>query len=736
MPDLSSRSTENWSVPPASDRVDGAGADASAARAPIGAPLRALIDELQGLAGRLEPLASRTEAAELAQLRLDLERQICRIAVVGQVKAGKSSLINALVRRAGLSPANINPWTAVVAKFHFGAASADGAKAVFSFFDEDDWRHLAAGGRLQELSSRIGAPVPLEMLAEQVGQMRQRAEQRLGRQFHHLLGQQHRYAAATAEIIARYVCVGEEAAAGAGRPAPMTGRFSDITKAADLYLDLAPFAVPTVLIDTPGTNDPFLVRDDLTRQTLDRADAYIVVLTAQQAFSTTDLAILRLLHGLHKQRLVAFVNRIDLLADLAGDTERVLDHVRRRLAQEFPEAEIPVIAGSAHWGELALAAGGAPAGARLPPALPDDPAAAPAATLAACSGLPALEAALSRLLLGGPAMLGLRRALATVLALQARLDAKAGSDLQGLADMARPAGQDQAGMERRLAGLERQIRALGALPRELDSAAGALEGELSMLVEAALCRLRIGLAGVVQAFANAQAEALRAALRGRRDVRIWQCDTLPLRRELEQSFLRIYRHAAAELQAADHRALDQLGRAIGRLLPDQRIALDWQQVHLIDPAPSISALGQTVALDLGEQWAQWWQLWRTPTQRLRRLQEVILAEFEAVANALVDAAAAELAGHVGVTVERHAAAQRTVLEALKQRQARLAGLRQELLAERDGSTAAMVERFRTRHRQQIERLERCRAIGAALRDLAARCAAPAPARSERDQDAV
>ena len=50
------------------------------------------------------------------------------------------------------------------------------------------------------------------------------------------------------------------------------GEFSDITKCADIFLDLGAFSFPTVLIDTPGVNDPFLVRDEITRQNLELAD--------------------------------------------------------------------------------------------------------------------------------------------------------------------------------------------------------------------------------------------------------------------------------------------------------------------------------------------------------------------------------------------------------------------------------------------------------------------------------
>src|SRR5262249_12565779 len=49
---------------------------------------------------------------------------VCRIAVIGQVKAGKSSFVNALVGRPGLLPADVNPWTTAVTKLHFNCSNA------------------------------------------------------------------------------------------------------------------------------------------------------------------------------------------------------------------------------------------------------------------------------------------------------------------------------------------------------------------------------------------------------------------------------------------------------------------------------------------------------------------------------------------------------------------------------------------------------------------------------------
>ena len=87
-------------------------------------------------------------------------------------------------------------------------------------------------------------------------------------------------------------------------------------------MDSGPFDYPVTVIDTPGTNDPCLIRDEITRRSLETADLYIVVLTARQPLSAADVALLRILRGLHKERFVVFVNRIDELADIAANIRR------------------------------------------------------------------------------------------------------------------------------------------------------------------------------------------------------------------------------------------------------------------------------------------------------------------------------------------------------------------------------------------------------------------------------
>ena len=320
---------------------------------PLSSKLEGLRRELIACGQHLQATAPFQGRSFFSDTLTGLVRLTCRIAVIGQVKAGKSSFINAFIGTPGLLPTDINPWTTAVTHLHYGCLDAPpNVAAQFTFFAPNEWEQLThGGGRIRELTQRLVPGFEVELLQERVDALRRRSEERLGPALAELLGRRHIFPTLSSEILARYVC--------SGAPSPtreQAGIYSDIVKTADLYFSNNDFGLPTTVIDTPGTNDPFLVRDEITRRALEEADIYIVILTARQALSSADVELLRILRGLHKDRIAVFINRIDELGDVLGDTPIVVQHVRTGLRREFPTSEIPVIAGSAFWANLAITA--------------------------------------------------------------------------------------------------------------------------------------------------------------------------------------------------------------------------------------------------------------------------------------------------------------------------------------------------------------------------------------------
>ncbi len=300
----------------------------------------------------LTALAGGETAQAISSVAARLQSQVCRVAFVGQVKAGKSSLINVLVEQPELLPANINPCTAVITRLSFGVPDKPRSGAQFTFFTKEEWCRLSMGGRTRELTERLFPDFDWEVLKTQVKAMEERAREKLGTSFEELLGKEHLYEDIQPDLLVRYV--------GAEQPdseCPLErteGRFSDITKSADIFLDMGAFSFPSVLIDTPGVNDPFLVRDEITRQNLEAADICVVVVTARQPLSAADINLLRMLRGLKKNRIIIFINKVDELKDSESVLQEIGRQVSATLKQEFPSAHIPVVFGSAAFAHKAL----------------------------------------------------------------------------------------------------------------------------------------------------------------------------------------------------------------------------------------------------------------------------------------------------------------------------------------------------------------------------------------------
>lgn len=277
------------------------------------------------------------------------------VTMIGQIKSGKTSLVNAMVGRPELLPADVNPWTSVVTSLHLNAPlPADAPTATFQFFSQNEWDHLVEnGGRIGELSSRAGANDELEKVREQIAQMREKTKARLGRKFELLLGQKHNYADINDDLVQRYVCMGDDFEDL--EEEDQQGRFADITKSADLYLKADSIPMPLCLRDTPGVNDTFMMREQITINALRDSRICVVVLSAHQALSSMDMGLIRLIANVKSREVVIFVNRIDELSDPANQVPEIRDSILQTLADNNGPENPQLIFGSAYWANMALA---------------------------------------------------------------------------------------------------------------------------------------------------------------------------------------------------------------------------------------------------------------------------------------------------------------------------------------------------------------------------------------------
>ena len=627
---------------------------ASPAFAALGEPIERVRQSLVVWGRHLSRQAGPAYAGAIGDALRYLEAQSVRVAVIGQVKAGKSSFISALIGRPNLLPSDVNPWTTVVTNLHFHHSVPATESAVFTLFDADEWNRIAdSGGTLRELTERLVPGFDSELLRTQLRSMRIRAEQRLGTGFAELLGQRHSFPMLTRELLGRYVSAGSDDPGGD----QWAGWYSDITKTADLYFGSDRTGFPLTLIDTPGTNDPLLVRDEITRLSLSSAELYVVVLTAQQPLSGGDLALLRLLRGLHKDRIIIFVNRIDGLGDIASGSQRVLRHIEARLREEFPSARFPIVLGSARWASLALGSGPGDISAALDPAFcayaasqgfPDVEApggrrpATAVPTLLSLSGIPQVASAIGRMMTQGSTAHAVRQLASFFHELAKSSEATQRAELRAVE---RALAETRSSTVAQAGDLHRwrsELDQLASLGRELQGNLGAYEESLRALVDRCVGDLRRLLDIKLEGFIDRRIVELTRAYE-RNTQQVWSCNSAPLRSELHDEFLRVYLYWDEKIKQADALIRAQLQS----VMPGS--SLSAGEGGLADMPggtpqyPSVSALGRVVALDLAMPWWKaWWHGRPSLESRTGELRRLVRGEFDPLIEDLIDAAAAAL----------------------------------------------------------------------------------------------
>jgi hypothetical protein len=322
-------------------------------------------ETLSDFVNSLEPLrvaladlitnGDRVTANHAKKLFRQLDTIAPSVTMIGQIKSGKTSLVNSMIGCPNLLPADVNPWTSVVTSLHVSPPNTfKGESASFKFFEQNEWDNLvSSGGRIGELAKRFGAETELVRIKEQVEKMRENSKKRLGRKFEVLLGQAQNYGYLDRDLIKRYVCLGDdfdETPDGYDDQ----GKFADITKSADIRLQNSAFPITLTIRDTPGVNDTFLMREQITIQSIRDSRICVVVLSAHQALSSTDMALIRLISNIKSREVIIFVNRIDELQDPKNQVEEIRVSIRETLGKHKGPKDTRIIFGSALWANYVL----------------------------------------------------------------------------------------------------------------------------------------------------------------------------------------------------------------------------------------------------------------------------------------------------------------------------------------------------------------------------------------------
>lgn len=585
------------------------------------------------------------------------------VTLIGQIKSGKTSLVNALVGLPDLLPADVNPWTSVVTSLHLHPETQGFQEtASFQFFDEDEWdRLISGGGRIGELASRAGADDELEKIKAQAAEMREKSRQRLGRKFEVLLGQQRDYGYVDKDLIERYVCLGEEPDDDAPDVSEEQGRFADITKAADLSLQCPALPMRLCLRDTPGVNDTFMMREQITIRAIRDSRICVVVLSAHQALSSTDLALIRLITHVKSRDVIIFVNRVDELSDPKAQIPQIRASIADTLSRHKGPEDAEVIFGSALWASHAL-------DERLDE-LPRASADAlldwsdhadlgqlfegqkdrdPAKLAWGLSGVPMLQQAIAARVAEGPADATLHRIGTSALNLTSAMSARE-----------RISTQTEDGAK--LGKLE------GASARKgLEDLLAAEAEKLRATFDGILAEFSDRMDRVQASFLDRATASLIVHLEKNGDSSPWTYDPAGLRMLLSSSHKVLARKSKAAFETATQQVRDDLGQ-----LYAQAFGLAPDQITVTQPrapdAPAPVTLGRTIALDLnGSWWKRWWLHRRGYKAYASSFYDLIKTETDPFVDELRDDLAEEIRTNALEAFDAFLAEQRAVFTSLEE----------------------------------------------------------------------
>ena len=627
----------------------------------VGMKAQARIGEMTALVeGARQPEFPELDAL-FAKALEKLSRSHARISAVGQVKAGKSSLINVLARQQSLLPTEVNPWTAVITNLHFGHPDKPHSGGAFQLFSEDEWQEMIEGdANTRKLAEDLLPGFDSETLKRQVQEMQDSAKQRLGSLYRHLLGKKHSFSTITPEILERYVSAGHQM--DASDEVENAGRFSGITKSAEVYLERDPFALPVTLSDTPGINDPFLVRDEITTSSFRDTDIFIVALSIHQALSAADMALLRMLSRHSGKAIIAFVNRIDEVENPVKDVPAVMDALRARLDAELDSAAaITLVTGSAHWGAIALFG----SDEAVDSALQAPGCAAYCAQqktrkssardrLFTASGIPALTKALSDAINNGPVARDLAEIASEAGAaigmqenvLQERLD----NEDVVLMDV----GDIPAILEAEKNRLITRINQLADLADELDSGEDRVREKLLQNGDVVAKSIANTVDASLGKFISEQIARMKAELGGKGTTGSWSLDTAELHERIEAQVNSSYREGRIEMDglfARYARSTSQRMAAILGSIETSGILENLPHTEILTGyKPSNTLVKFELTNDKG--WRFWKKTEMTDKEAIDRLQHVIRQETRPGITACCEVAQLAIAERTGEAQRR------------------------------------------------------------------------------------
>ena len=242
-----------------------------------------------------------------------INNDVLTLGVIGQMKCGKSTFLNAFVFGDTVLPSATTPMTAALSVITYG----ENKKLVAEFYSPDEWaeQKLQAARSLDEVSGNAMEESKVKAAKELVSK-----SANLPSDVNSFLGKTQDD---TFENLKEYV--------GAD------GKFVSITKSVTIYYPHE-YLKGVEIVDTPGFNDPIVSREERTKEFLKKADVILLMLYASRAFDLTDRSILfKNVRQCGIGKILIGVNKYDI-AYGNGETEaEIVANVKEQIGRACSE---------------------------------------------------------------------------------------------------------------------------------------------------------------------------------------------------------------------------------------------------------------------------------------------------------------------------------------------------------------------------------------------------------------
>lgn len=242
-----------------------------------------------------------------------IENDILTIGVIGQMKAGKSTFLNAFLFGEEILPSATTPMTAALSVITYGEEKS----IEVEFYTANEWQEMKLNAN-RDLESVSGDKIT-ESKIKAAKELVEKAE-RIGANIDSLLGTTQKD---SLDNLIEYV--------GAD------GKYVALTKSVTIYYP-EEWLKGVRVVDTPGFNDPVVSREERTQEFLKQADAVLLLLYAGRAFDATDREIVfDKVRKVGIGKILIGINKYDIQYSQGETVEQITNNVKEEIKKACRE---------------------------------------------------------------------------------------------------------------------------------------------------------------------------------------------------------------------------------------------------------------------------------------------------------------------------------------------------------------------------------------------------------------